>query len=429
MAGFGDRHRPFSVIAIRRFRRSPWAETRIRDHLSDVNRTWDAEILKNTPPVQPADAPDGWADWEGREQALPMARAAFATIAGDESLGDFFRKAVKEIHHQQIVSLLKTLAEALLITLVTGAGAAAIGRAAAMLVADAGTLTALTVDVAVNASLNTMVQMAMSGDGNASFGWTMLENGLMDVFTRGLLRPMKAAENAARFEAEQIAALPNLTAAERRAVSSVNFIGRQAVTELVGGMAAQWAAQKIVETAKGQLGANGPGEQGVSDSFALTAVQQGAAIGLGKFFHGRLAAWETHRAQLERTPLGALPEARALFAAREEFFKQAALLESNPSPDPADAERLNQQDLALFKQERTLFEQHGVAPGVTASEKSNAGTTSEAAEKNVPSSANEQGSADAAADRSRVSPSADAGLASQQLHRNRCVNPTWRGLA
>jgi hypothetical protein len=42
MAGFGDRHRPFSVIAIRRFRRSPWAETRTHcEQLSvTADRSW-----------------------------------------------------------------------------------------------------------------------------------------------------------------------------------------------------------------------------------------------------------------------------------------------------------------------------------------------------------------------------------------------------
>jgi hypothetical protein len=38
---FGDRHRPFSVIAMLRFRRSPWAETRNLVALA-TKRRWNA---------------------------------------------------------------------------------------------------------------------------------------------------------------------------------------------------------------------------------------------------------------------------------------------------------------------------------------------------------------------------------------------------
>jgi hypothetical protein len=306
------------------------------------------------------------ADWEGRELSLPVARTEFAKIAGDQALGDFIRNAVKEIRHQQIVNALKSLAEALLLTLAAGAGAAAIARAAASLVAEAGSLTFAAVEIGVSAPINSLVQMALSGDGNASFGWTMLENGLMDFFTRALLSPLKNAETAARIEAQQIANLEHLTEAERRAASSVNILGTQAVAELVGGMASQWAARKLVDSAKATLGSGRHGEQAVSDSFALTAVQQGAAVGLGRFFHGRLPAWEAHRAQLEQTELGALPEARALFTARDAFFKEAERLENSPSPDPADAERLNQWNVELERQEHTLFQAHANGAGVPA---------------------------------------------------------------
>ncbi|MBV8762183.1 MAG: DUF4157 domain-containing protein, partial [Deltaproteobacteria bacterium] len=362
-AGFADGEALRKIIP--NAKTLPEIITDVRDHLSDVNRTWDKAIAENTPEVQEEGSPDGWADWQAREAALPLARTSFAKIAGDQPLGDFIRKAIKEIRVQQIVNALVTLAEALLLTVVAGAGAAAIARAAASLVAEADTLVFAGVEIAANASLNSLVQMAVSGDGNASFGWTMLENGLMDIFTRGLLGPMKRAEQAARIEVQEIAALPHLTDAERRAASTASFMGAQPIAELVGGMASQWAARHIVDMAKSKAGSGGAHGEGASDSFALTALQQGAAIGLGKFFHGRLEAWKSHRKQLEQTRFGSLPEARALFAAREEFFNDAARLEASPSPDPSEAERLNERNVELLKQERALLETHGRSDGAS----------------------------------------------------------------
>jgi hypothetical protein len=57
-AGFadGDDLRKFIPGA----RTLPEIITDVRDHLAHVNHVWDTEIIKNTPPIQPADAPDGW---------------------------------------------------------------------------------------------------------------------------------------------------------------------------------------------------------------------------------------------------------------------------------------------------------------------------------------------------------------------------------
>ncbi len=364
-AGFADGDALRTILHNAKIKSFPEVITNVRDHLAEVQRVWDGTIAdpKSRPEVLEEGAPPEWDDWQARETALPLARSEFAKIAGDQSLGEFIREAVKKIQVQRIVTALTTLAEALLLTVAAGAGAASIARAAASLVAEQGTLAFAGVEIAANASINSLVQMAISGDGNASFGWTMLENGLMDMFTRGLLRPMKNAENAARAEAKEISALPHLTNAERQAASSAGFMGLQPVAELVGGMASQWAARHIVDIARSKVGSGAARDQGVSDSFALTALQQGAAIGLGKFFHGRLESWKSHRKQLEQTRFGALPEAKALFAAREEFFKDAARLESSPSPDPAEAERLNQRNVELLTQERALLAQHAGTDG------------------------------------------------------------------
>lgn len=405
-AGFADGDALRAILQNAKIKSFPEVITNVRDHLAEVDRVWDRAIAdpKNRPTVLEEGAPEDWDDWQAREAALPTARNEFAKIAGDQALGDFIREAVHKIQVQRIIHTLTTLAEALLLTVVAGAGAASIARAAASLVAEQGTYAFAAAEIAVNAPINSLVQMAISGDGNASFGWTMLENGLMDMFTRGLLHPMQNAEKAARDEVRAIAALPNLTDAERAAASTASFMGVRPVAELVGGMASQWAAHHIVDLAKAKMGSGGAHDEGVSDSFALTALQQGAAVSLGRFFHGRLDAWKAHRAQLEQTRFGALPEAKALFAARDKFFEDAARLEANPSPDPAESERLGQRNLELERQEHKLFEveTHRTADNLvtvheTSSESPVAAKPS-AARKTAPSA--EARSSDVAADRS-----------------------------
>jgi hypothetical protein len=106
-------------------------------------------------------------------------------IAGDQSISDFIREASKKIQHQALVNAISSLAAALLISLAIGAGAAALGRTAATMLAAEGSSLAMRalgvgVDIGVNASINSVAQLAMS-DHAQSFGWTMLQNSLMEA--------------------------------------------------------------------------------------------------------------------------------------------------------------------------------------------------------------------------------------------------------
>ncbi len=225
------------------------------------------------------------------------------------------------------------------ITVVTGMGAAALGRmVAGALIGEALPLAAtgtrlavaglrIGIDIGVNVSINSAVQIAMSG-GEASTGAVVLENALMEVFTRGLMHPLRTAQERALAYSRELSALPNLSAAERRALSRFDFAGTQMSAELLGNMTTQWAARHIVATV------HGTGEE-VSEPFALTVFQQGAAMGLGKFFHGQVAAWHAHKAALAKTRIGASPAAQQLFAAREAFYARAKELSESLSPDPA----------------------------------------------------------------------------------------------
>jgi hypothetical protein len=60
------------------------------------------------------------------------------------------------------------------------------------------------------------------------------------------------------------------------------------MVELVGGMATQWAAHRIVKLFHTD-------KREVSEQFAHTVMQQGAAVALGKYFHGRIEAWRAKR--------------------------------------------------------------------------------------------------------------------------------------
>lgn len=319
-----------------------------------------------------------------------MAQRAFAKIAGDQDLVDFLNTAAKDIRHQAIINAVVQLAAALLITLATGMGAAALGaRAAAALATEGSGLAmrgiAVAADLATNVTINTAVQLAISrptrrrrvdASGNeieesdgAIVGSMLLENLLMDGFMRTLSRPLRKAHDTLRAEARELSALPNLTPDERRVLSSFSFAGTQMSVELVGGMTTQWAAHQLVETARMK------GEE-ISEPFALTVLQQGAAIGLGKFFHGQLSAWEAHRAALAKTRIGRSPGAKALFAARDAFYARAKALSESLSPDPAAMNELLHTNEALVQQERALVASlasqdvdagsHGVATHVEA---------------------------------------------------------------
>ncbi|MBA3818590.1 MAG: DUF4157 domain-containing protein, partial [Deltaproteobacteria bacterium] len=338
----------------------------VKDRLADVERTWDAAERDGTPLIQDdPNAPDDWAEWQGRAAGLTAARAAFAKIAGDQSLIDFLNAAKEKIRHRQMVNAVVSFAMTLLIALGTGMGAAALGaRAAAALATEASSLAAralaLAVDVGINVSINTVVQLAQA-DGKGSLGWTMLENTLQELFTRGMMKPLQRAEHAARAQAVELARLPHLAPAERKALLSLNLGARTVVVEMVGNMATQWAAHRLVETGRVMMGGNDPKQ--VTEPFALTVLQQGAALGLGKYFHGRVAAWKQYRSALEQTRRGQLPEATALFNAREQFYAEAKALADSLSPDPAAMDRLLAHNETLLAQERALFAPHGNEAG------------------------------------------------------------------
>ena len=328
----------------------------VQAHLADVQHIWDAATKANTP-LGPAD-PKGSADqlaWQGRTAGLAAARVRFERIAGDQTLTEFCETARAKIRHQQVVNAVVKLGKDLLLTLAAGMGAAALGRmAAGALVGEAAGWAergaAMIIDVSVNASVNSAVQVAMS-DGKAEFGWAMLENTLMELFTRGLNKPLHAIENAARTEGRVLAQLPHLEASQRAAFLAVDYSGAHLLVDYVGGMATQWAGQRLVQFARGS-------SEAISDPFALSVLQQGAAIGLGKFFHGRVHAWQQHRTALERTQLAELPEMKALFAERDAFHQLAAATEANLSPEPALFDQLSATEVRLTERESAIIAAH-----------------------------------------------------------------------
>lgn len=326
----------------------------VHDHLRDVDHTWQQAMSAFTPEVLPADAPDDLAEWQEREAGLEAARGAFVKISGDQDIGTFLREARDKIKDQRMWHAITSVATALLITLATGMGAAALADAVAgALVTEASAaaaqLFASGVNIAINASINSVVQLALADNGKASFWMALLENSLMELFTRGLMKPLKNAEALAAREAQQLSHLPGLSNAEREAViSSASFAGAHLLAEGVGGMATQWAAQRIVQI----VHAN---KEEVSEPFAVTVLQQGAALGMGRFFAARLAAWQKHRAQLASTRFGEIPEMRALIADREAFYARAEALAKDVSPDPAAGPALATRNTELLAHERVIL--------------------------------------------------------------------------
>ena len=332
----------------------------VRDHLREVDRVWDRTRGEFTPDVQASDAPDDWAEWQEREAGVTAAREAFAKIAGDQDIGTFLRECSKKIRHQQMINAITTVASALLISLAAGAGAAMLGRLAATTLAGEGAglaakLLAAGVDVGINVSINSVVQLAQS-PGQESTGWVLLENLLMEVFTRSLMKPIAAAERTALREAEQIANLPGLSQLERATVlRSADFAGVHLITEGLGSVVTGWAAHRIVTIAR-ETGTE------ATESFASTVVQQAAAIGLGKFFARRAAVWKKHWDQLQATRFGKLPAARALSSARDAFYDEAHQLASDLSPPPDAGPALQARDAELLRQERLLLSEHSALP-------------------------------------------------------------------
>lgn len=328
----------------------------VRAHLADVQRAWTEATHAGTPqgPADP-NAPPDRAQWQGRSAGLSAARTRFAQIAGDQSIADFLREGQEKVQHQQFVNALIAVGANLLINVATGMGAAAIGKAVATtLVGEAavlaGSIGAEVIQGVTNVAINSAVQYAMSG-GEASIGWTLLENSLMELFTRTISVRISRVERAAAIEGRELAELPHLAASERAALRGVDFAGARLLTDSVGGFAAQWAANRLVLLAQ-QAG------ESVSEPFAMTALQQGAAIGLGRFFHGRVEVWTRHRAALERMRIGQLPEMRALFAERDAFHATAAAAAVNPSPEPALADQLATTEAQLVERETALIKAH-----------------------------------------------------------------------
>lgn len=336
----------------------------VRAHLADVHQVWTAATRAGTP-QGPSD-PNGPADraqWQGRSAGLTAARARFAQIAGDESITEFLREAREKIEHQQFINAIVSVGANLLITVVTGMGAAALGKViAGQLIAESGGLAAQIMSQAVQGMvavpINTAVQMALS-DGKASLGSTLLENALMELFTRAMSTHIARVERAAAIEGRELAELPHLLEVERAALRAVDFAGAHLMADTVGGFAAQWAAHKVILWGR-EIQDREPGSASEPDAepFALTALQQGAAIGIGRFFHGRIAAWTRHRSALARLRIGQLPEMRALFAERDAFHASASAAATNPSPEPTLGEQLVDTEVTLVERETALIKAH-----------------------------------------------------------------------
>ncbi len=320
-------------------------------HLTNVQSVWDDAERDGTPAVQTdGNAPDDWGDWQGRAAGLEAARKAFAGIAGDEGITKFLREASESIRHQRMLNAITTVAKALLITVVTGMGAARLGQLAFEgLVADGVAVSrtmrigAVALDIGINASLNSLVQFAQS-DGTESPGWAMLENALAEIFTRGLMKAVHKVNALAIQESHALASLPHLSAAERTALLGADAAGLNLVAEMTGGLVTQWAAHRLVSLVH-------PGEE-ISEGFASTVLQQGAALGLGRFFNKQVSAWQKHRERLAQSKL----EAKALISARDQFYAEATALANSQSPDPEAGGRLLERQEALIKQARAIGE-------------------------------------------------------------------------
>lgn len=326
--------------------------------LDDVDRTRERTYQGAEIEVQSNEFPEDYADWLARAEGLKAAQQAFGKIAGDKSLGAFVHETQEKIKDQAFWNAIQSFAVAMLLTVATGMGAAMIGSAVAgALATEASTLAvrvgAFALDVSINATLNSLVQVAMS-DGQGSLGWMTLENVLMELLTRGMMKGLRSVQKVAIEEAQAIAKLPHLSAFERQLVATVDVKGMEFLADTVGGMATQWAAQRLVHLFQQTA-------QPASEPFAMTVLQQGAAIGLGKFLHRTIGAWHARRAVLEQPKFAAHPEARALIEAREQFYRDAQQLAESMSPDPAAGEQLAQRDAELYRRERALLEAHGEA--------------------------------------------------------------------
>ncbi len=348
-----------------KFRSLPALLDALQLRLHDVERAWaSTERAAPRPDVVADEREAQLVERQARAKGLEAASEAFAKIAGDQDIGTFLRESQEVVSSQQFRSGVVQLAGALVITVVTSGVAAQLGAGLAGLVGageagsvlTAGALAArasgAALNLAVNITVNSALQYAMS-EGRDGMGWALVENALMELATRGLGRVLKgpmtelrAIEQKVLRDGQRLRQLNQLERAatrrgatfadelvEERNVLRETRMDRAAwfvvdlTTEMVIGMASQWAARSLLQTLREPRAE-------VSDDFASNVLQQGAAIMLGKRLFGLKASWNARRAELEAQPwFTQLPEARALIDRRKAFFDDANTLASSLSPE------------------------------------------------------------------------------------------------
>jgi hypothetical protein len=359
------------------FKQLPAIIALIQTRSTAVKSNW--ETAQHQMPASilgPDRAADG-AQWEHRSKTLAAAQREFADIGGDQSVSAFLREGSKLTESQRFRAGCVTLASVLAITVVVSMGASAVGQWAAEGVVDflasdaAGGASLLarsagmTVDVGINTVINTGAQAVTTGDAShlARDGF---QNLLVEVMSRGLAKLSTEIKKARAIEqtlmrTEITEASAGLNAAQRAeagvdaAVGSasqmsrmsslgkaVDYVGDLTMHTVTGG-AMQYlshhATMAMLGKAKhGKVGPDGKPEAdtaAIDEDIAGLLMQQGAAIALGKFFHGKLPSWHAERAAIENNrTIGQLPEARALINSRNQFFGEAEALGKSGSPDP-----------------------------------------------------------------------------------------------
>ncbi|HPH64487.1 MAG TPA: zeta toxin family protein [Kofleriaceae bacterium] len=373
-----------------KFRRLPQFIDAIETRLSDVTRVW-AAAQRAVPAQVVVDAEHtaAAAEMHARQVGLAAAQQAFAGIAADRDIGTFFREAQAVVSSQAFRAGMVKLAGVLVITVVTSGVAAEAGSVLAASIGEGSSLArlgGLAASMTVNITVNGALQYAMS-EGHESIGWALLENALMEVATRGLMHMLKKPmERLGELQANAWANVQRLKELKQikksgRVLTEVEEVERsllagsrlehtvwyvnQLSNELVMGMATQWAAQQLVHKFKKAPKPGEAGAAGQGDDFAMTLLQQGAAIALGKHLHGLKTAWAQRRASLAAQPsFSQLPEAHALVERRAKFFAEAGELATSISPDPAAIERLTVEHQALVALEQKVALQlgNGTAP-------------------------------------------------------------------
>lgn len=363
--------------------------------LWEVKRAWQrAEQAYPRPSVVADEQEAARVELAARAAGLAAAQQEFSRLAGDRDLATFVQQSQRIVASQHFRAGVARLGGVLLLTVVSGGAAAALGAAAArsiLLAARTASLAgtglraaqvvAFSAEVAINASLNSLVQLALSGPAHG-YGWTMLENTLMELATRGLARALAAPlgelrklESQALFDGHRLRELATAERAASRAGRELplgHVLERGALTtaagertgwfaaqlsiEVVMGMAAQWAAQRLVRTVRVE------GES-VEDDLALAVLQQGAAVMLGKRLAGLHGAWQQRKAELERKPgFSEQPTARELLQRRARFFEDAMALSESLSPEVTAGPRLLAEHAELVRLEREVVRTLGEEP-------------------------------------------------------------------